>query len=161
MSKTIKKTNNNNNNDTKINTDLATKISNLIDHGRKEITTKKELEKFPIGSLISYMTIDGTFKAGGYLYKFGDEWFVFITPDLDLKIRVRYKNVKTLWVADVFKSSGDIVSLSETKQNKTNFPVKIGDVTVFYGRSTFQMKRFMNTEKYKRMIAWYNFFVNT
>jgi hypothetical protein len=104
------------------------------------------------------MINDGTFKAGGYLYKFG-EWLVFITPDIDLKIRVRYKNVKTIWAADVFKSSADLVSLTETEQ-KTFFPVKIGDVTVFYGRSTFQMKRFMNIEKYKRMIAWYNFFVN-
>jgi hypothetical protein len=52
MSKTIK-INKINKNDTKINTDLATKISNLFDHGRKEITidAKKNSKNFRLVQL--------------------------------------------------------------------------------------------------------------
>jgi len=142
--------------------ETETKISCLLEHGRKEITTHKQLQKFPFGSLISYTSNDDVFKNGGFLYKFdkNEEWFVYITPDFQTKVRVRYHNVKTMWVGDVFKVSGDLVSLSEPTTKQTNFPVKIGDHIIFYGRSTYHAKRFMHTEKYKRMLNWYHYFID-
>lgn len=143
-------------------TDIETKISTLLERGRKEITSHKQLTKFPIGSLISYTNNDGVFKNGGFLYKFdkNGEWFVYITPDFETKIRVRYCNVKTMYVGDVFKVTSDIVSLSEPTTKPTNFPVKIGDRIIYYGKSTFLAKRFMHTDKFKRMIKWYDYFIS-
>lgn len=143
----------------KLNAQDITKINNLIERGRVEISTKKQLEKYQLGSPISYLNRNNIIKQGGYLYKFGDEWFIFITTDFSSKIRVRYKNVSKMWVGDVYKTNGDIVNLS-TKQSKTNFPVKIGDTVVHYAPNTFKMKRFMNTEKYQQMVKWYDYFIN-
>jgi hypothetical protein len=140
---------------------LSAKISMMIENGRKEITTKEELEKFPIGSLISYMNKNNIFKLGGFIIKFSDEYFIFITPDFQTKYRVRYKNISKMWVGDVYSTKNDIVSLVKTSQPKTNFPVKIGNIIVYYAAKTFDMKRFENTEKYNRMSSWYNYFVNS
>ncbi|RYE13862.1 MAG: hypothetical protein EOP34_07870 [Rickettsiales bacterium] len=51
----------------------------LIEHGRCEITTQKELEKYKLGSLVSYETIDGRYTRGGFIIKFNcDCFFLFI-----------------------------------------------------------------------------------
>lgn len=138
---------------------LAVKLSNFIEFGREEITTKNELEKFPIGSLISYINFKNHFKQGGYIIKFGDDYFIYICPDFTTKLRVRYKNIIKMWVGNVYKVHNDVVSLVGTTKKKTKFPVKIGDVIVYYGSSNFDVKRFMNTDRYKNLINWYNYFV--
>lgn len=140
---------------------LATKISNLLDYGRTEVTTRKQLEKYPIGSLISYMNTKNIFKIGGFIVKFANEYFIYIKPDFTKKYRVRYKNVQKMWVGNVYKVRGDIVSLAKTNQKPTNFEVIIGDIIIYYARRTFDKKRFMNTEKYKTMLLWYNYFENS
>ena len=138
---------------------LKTKLDKLIENGRKEITSKEELEKFRIGSLISYMNINDNFKKGGFIIKFADEYFIYITPDFLTKYRVRYKNIKKMWVGDPFKVRNDVVSIVKTKQKKTNFPVQVGGITVYYAAKTFDKQRFMNTDKYNTMISWYNYFI--
>ncbi|BCS83766.1 hypothetical protein QLL95_gp0357 [Cotonvirus japonicus] len=155
-------------NTTKNKAAFAVKISNLLEYGRKEITlhnknqilsaSKQEFEKFPIGSLVSYMNIKNEFKQGGFIIKFSDDYFIFITLDFKTKYRVKYANVLTLWVGDVYHLSNDLMSLKKTSQNKTNFPVKIGKSIVYYGKNNFDKNRFLNTEKYKRMNDWYNYF---
>lgn len=134
------------------------KISNWIERGRVEITTKKELEKYNIGSPISYQNCNNIIRQG-YLYKIKDDWFIFITMNLDKKYRVRYKNVIKMWVGDVYKTNDDIISLT-TNQKETNFPVKIGDNVIHYALNNFKAKRFMNTDKYQRMVKWYDYFIN-
>lgn len=137
-----------------------TKIHNYIKFGRVKITTREELLDYPSGSLISYMSHNDTLKSGGYLLKVKTDWFIFITVDLKIKYRVRFENVKKMWVGDVFKLSSDVINFSKPIQAETNFPVKIGDHIVYYGKHSYQQVRFMNTTKYKRMLAWYNYFHN-
>ena len=138
---------------------LATKISNFLEYGRKEITTKNELENFPIGSLISYINHKGHFKQGGFITKFADDYFIFITPDFTSKFRVRYKNTIRLWAGNVFNVSNDIISFAGTSQKKTNFPVVLNDIIVFYANSNYDAKRFMNTDRYRTLLLWYNYFI--
>nr|AEX63348.1 hypothetical protein mv_R1146 [Moumouvirus Monve] len=137
---------------------LATKISNLIEHGRVEITTKKELEQYDIGSLISYLNTKDEFKQGGYVTKITKEYFIYLTPDFETKYRVRFENIKKMWVGDVYKVKNDLVSLIKAPQKKTNFPVEVGNIVIYYASDNFDSKRFKNTKKYATMCKWYEIF---
>ncbi len=137
---------------------VEAKIATMLDYGRKEITTKKQLQKYAAGSPISYRNIHDIFKVGGFLVKIGDDYFIYVTPDFMQKYRVRFANVKKMWVGDVYQLHNDIVALTKTKQAKTNFPVEVNGVVVYYGKSTFDKRRFMGTIKYKRLIKWCEYF---
>lgn len=137
---------------------ISARIMTFLENGRKEITTKEELEKFAIGSLISYMNMSNIFKLGGFITKFAEEYFIYVTPDFVQKYRVRYINVKTMWVGDVYKVFNDIVSITKTKKKKTNFSVKVNKVVVYYARNNFDLKRFISTSRYKKIIEWCNYF---
>ena len=138
--------------------EIRTKIMCLIDYGREEITTKEQLEKYAIGSLISYINKNNIFKIGGFILKFEDEYFIYITSDFTTKYKVRYTNIQKMWVGDVYKVRNDIISLAKATQEPTNFPVKIGKNIVYYASNSFFIKRFMSTDKFKIMMEWYNYF---
>jgi len=138
---------------------VAAKILNMIENGRKEITTKEELETFPIGSLISYSNTQNIFKSCGFITKFGNDYFIYITSDFTTKYRVRYKNVQKMWAGDIYTVKKDIVSLHKpSSKRKTNFKVFIDNHLVFYAQDNFAIKRFINTLKYKKMVLWYDYF---
>lgn len=137
---------------------IAAKIDTIIENGRKEITTKKQLEKFPIGSLISYMNIDNMFRPGGFIIKFSTDYFIYITPDFSTKYRARYSRILKMWAGDVYNTKSDIVSIVTSSQDKTNFPVMIDDIVIYYGKRSFDAKRFTHTAKYKKIVEWYNYF---
>lgn len=140
---------------------LNAKILTLIEHGRVEISSKEELEKYPIGSLISYTKHNNNdLTQGGFVTKFSDGYFIYITLDFSKKYRARYAHIDKMWVGDIYKVRNDIVSLSETTQKKTNIPVKIGDIIIYYAANNFDYKRFVGTNRYKNALAWYNYFVN-
>ncbi len=139
---------------------MKTKIGIMIENGRKEITTGEELDEFLIGSLISYMDNNKIFKHGGFLVKTTNEYFIYITSDFLQKKRVYFKNVSKMWVGDVFSIKNDLVSLTKTSQKKTNFPVKINNTILYYGRNNFDKKRFMNTDRYQKIIQWYKYFID-
>ena len=130
----------------------------LIGYGRKEITTKKQLEKYKIGSLISYLNTSNLFKQGGFITKFADDYFIYITPDFDTKYKVRYENVDKMWVGEVNTVVNDIISLVPTPRKKTNFPVTVDDVVIYYGKNSFDANRFKSTDKYKRLVMWNDYF---
>lgn len=136
---------------------IQKKINDLILYGRKEITTRKELEKFPIGSLISYTTKNEVFKYGGYLCKVKNDWFIYITLDFSQKIRTRYVNIDKMWVGDVFKVVGDAISFKKPN-NETNYSVSIGKYIVYYGTKNGNSKSFMASQKYKNMLQWHEYF---
>lgn len=136
------------------------KISYMKEHGRKEINNKEELENFPIGSLISYVNKKGEFRQGGYIIKFAEDYFIYLSIDFSTKYRVRYKNVKQMWVGDVYSVHNDIVSLQPSQKKKTNFPVIVNSVTVYYAKNNFDLKRWQNTHKYKNLIKWCEYFIN-
>jgi hypothetical protein len=139
---------------------IEAKIMCFTENGREEITTKKQLEKYKIGSLVSYTNTANVFKMGGFITKFADEYFIYVTPDFTTKYRVRYVNIKKMWVGDVYRVKNDLISLTETIQKKTNFEIKINDVVIFYARNSFDVKRFKSTDKYKRLVAWNEYFNN-
>lgn len=64
-----------------------------------------------------------------------------------------------MWVGDVNKVSRDIVSLAPTKQKKTNFPIKVADVIVFYAQNNYDIVRFKSTDKFKRLEQWVEYFL--
>lgn len=137
---------------------LLAKIETLIEYGRTEITTKEELEEYPIGSIVSYTNKNGIFKSGGFIIKFEDDYFIYITLDYSCKFRVRYKNINKMWVGDIYQVKNDVVSIIPTTNAKTNFKAKIGDVIVYYAKDNFGLKRFKNTQRYRNMVKWYEYF---
>ena len=147
--------------DIKLNMDkrrIKVKINVMKENGRVEITKKSQLKKFPIGSLISFLDVNEMFKMGGFITKFGDDHFTYITPEFDAKYRVKYDNVQKMWVGDVHKVKNDYVSLVKSNQPKTKFKIKLDGVIVFYAKKPYITKKFMTTEKYKRMEKWCNYF---
>lgn len=139
---------------------VLAKISNLIENGRKEITTVKQLKKYPIGSMISYMNHDGVFKNGGFIIRFDEnnEYFVYITPDFTSKWRVKYKFIKKMWVGDVYETHNDWVCIHPTKNPETKYKATIGNIVVYYCKDRTMLKRFLFTHKYDKMTKWYNYF---
>lgn len=135
---------------------LKAKIKSLLKKGRAQIETKAQLEEFPRGSLVSYMTKEGKYVPGGFLKTIKDEYFALQggTTSHPISFPVKFKNIKFMWVGNPFKTVKDEVSLT-TDKAETNFPVKLGEQTIYYAKNNFDRERFKETEKYKRMKAWY------
>lgn len=129
----------------------------FVKHGRNEITTKKELEKYPIGSLIAYETRDGRYSKGGFLVEFFDDYFVFVMHDFSKQYKVRYKNILRMWAGDVNVVQKDIISFDNI-DHKTNFPIEIKGKVVKYATNNNTRDRFMCTTKYKIMVQWFDMF---
>lgn len=136
---------------------VQVRIKKLIQNGRVEVTTKEELEKYPVGlSLISYINTRGIFRSGGYLHKFGDNYFIYIVPITGEKYRVRYEFVNKIWVGNVKDLNDDIVHLVSTDKKETDFPVKLGNTILYYAKESYDRKRFCCTNKYQIMEDWFN-----
>ena len=134
---------------------LQMRLLKLIENGRKFIKTKVELEEYPMGSLVSYMNTQGIFRTAGFIDKFENDSFIFMDPDFKTRMRVRYANVKKMWVGKVHETKNDIVSIVTSPNTKTNKFVTVGDVVVYYAKDAYTVNRFKLTEKYKRMVKWY------
>lgn len=135
---------------------LKVKISNLIKNGRKEITTKDELEEYPIGALISYITKKGIFRSGGFIDKFEDKSFIYLSAiDFKTRVRVKYSSIQKMWAGDVYKTKNDTVSIIPSTNKQSKYFVKIGDVVVYYAPDSTMITRFKCTKKYDRMIKWH------
>lgn len=161
MSKTSKKNIIKNANGSIINKDvIKTKIDSLIENGRKEIKTKDELEKLPIGSLISYISKSNVFRPAGFLTAHEEDGFVYVASDFKTRYRVKYGKVKKMWVGSVYECTNDIVSIVKTKQKKTNFPVVVNNITIYYAAKTFDKKRFLNTKRAQMIMNWIEYFEN-
>ena len=137
---------------------FACQIETIIENGRKEITTKEELEKFPIGCIISYLNNDDIFRPGGFIIKFKPEYFIYITVDFSTKYRARYSHIQKMWVGDVYNTRNDFVSIVPATRAETNFPVIVDDVVVHYATSNYDAKRFKHTDKYLTMMKWCEYF---
>lgn len=77
---------------------MKLRIKKLLEEGRTEVKTKHQLEKFPLGSLISYVSKEGQFRRGGTIIKFADEYFIYLSYDGKTKVRARYINISKIWV---------------------------------------------------------------
>lgn len=134
----------------------------FVNHGRKEVTDnfKKQAEKFKIGSLVAYETNNGRYTKGGFVTEFCQDYLVWITLDFEQSYKIRYKNVKRMWLGDVFKVESDYVAFKKP-DNVTNYEVKIGNYPVKYFKNSRARNLFLETEKYKTMVKWHDYFIDS
>ena len=82
-------------------------INKLKRSGRVEISTKKELENFPLGSYVSYVTKEGKYRSGGFLKVIKDEYFVLQggSKQHPISFCVQFKNIDVIYVknAEVYE----------------------------------------------------------
>jgi hypothetical protein len=146
---------------------LKAKLSNLTKSGRKIITTKDELKTYPLGSIVSYITNDGIFNLGGFLYKIKKKSFMLITDLInfdtdDIKIntfdKAYFDNIREIYIGRVDEVINDVISIQATSQKKTNYPVSVGDTIVYYARDKNTQTRYKCTDKFQRMTKWHEIF---
>jgi hypothetical protein len=106
---------------TKINNDpekLKKKLKSLKEKGRIEIITKEELENFPKGSHVSYVTKKGEYRSGGFLKAIKDEYFVLQggTKKYPISFPVQFKNVNVMYV----KNFRDVKENKEEEDDKND-----------------------------------------
>lgn len=79
-------------------------INDLKQKGRIEISKKKQLESFPLGSYISYVTKDNKYRSGGFLKLIGDKYFVLQggTKGNPISFSVQFNNIKTMYVKNPY-----------------------------------------------------------
>ena len=111
--------------------DVGNKISKMLDNGRIEIFPN-DLEQISKGSLIAYLNNDWTLKPGGFLLEVNDDSFIYLAPNFKKKYRVYLKNVQALYIGDVLKTKNDLISIIETTQEPTNYPVIIEGIIIYY-----------------------------
>lgn len=137
---------------------MDSKINTLIANGRKEIISKKEMLKYPIGSYVSYENVNNIFKQAGFITEICDDYFIYVAPDFKQRKKVYFDFVKRMWVGKVNKVSRDILGLVESKQVPTWYPVYVGNVIVYYARAESDYHRYKRTDKCKRQEAWVEYF---
>lgn len=87
----------------KINADPKLKkkhIKQLLQKGRIEIEDKDQLESFPLGSLVSYETIDDKYRGGGFLKAIMGKYFVLTNGKISWS--VQFDKTKRMWVKNPF-----------------------------------------------------------
>lgn len=139
------------------------KIDALLAKGAKEITKPKfeDIEKMKneLGGrlLISYILLDGTYRSGGFLTANSNYYFVILGGQTTNRISfsVQYANVKAVYVRKVNKRSDNKpIKPVATQHDKTRFPVKVGNIVVYYAKDNFDRTRFKNTHKYANMLKY-------
>ena len=63
-----------------------------------------------------------------------------------------------MWVGSVYSTKNDIASIVKTTQDKTNYPVIVNNIIIYYATRPFDMERYKFTEKYKKIIQWCQYF---
>ncbi len=139
---------------------LQAKKDVLIGRGRKMVLTSEELKKFPKGSLISFEDDDGMFQKGGILTSIHSKYFKIIC-DLysdEKPIKIKFNNIKSMYVGNPYETCGDTISIREHNKKKTKYAAYIGKIGVYYAREAIDFNRYLNTQKYKNMVKWYEKF---
>ena len=133
---------------------IGARILTMIENGRTEVTTIKQLKKFPIGSLVSYINSSGIFNIGGFLLAIFDDSFSFVDLDFKIRYRVAINKIDKIWIGSVFKVRNDYVSICPSDKKATNFPAIIANIVIFYAPDNYALKRFISTQKYKLAVLW-------
>ena len=103
---------------------------------------------------VSYITVDGKYRAGGFMRKADDkdEYIVLAQPMKKLSFSVDLKQVRALY-AQAYKYK--IESLVATAETPTKFPVTINGVIVKYCKDNSNRTRYMSTGIFKATQAFY------
>ncbi len=123
----------------------------------KEITSKKELEKYPIGSFVSYVNNQNIFRPGGYIIKFLPEYFIYVRSDFSAKYRGRYSHIQKMWIGSVNHTNQKVVNVrvSNIRPDYENLAAWMTDPdNIYIGRGGIV---FINGERFpKENSIWYN-----
>ena len=143
----------------KINADpalLQKKIKRLLQAGRAEIETREQLENFPLGSLVAYVTKEGLYRSGGFLRTIQDEYFALQGGQINnpISFPVQFKNVKAMYVGN--SAVIHFPDPVETTKKETKYPSYVGDIVVNYARDKWNRERFEKTKKFQYWIEEYN-----
>lgn len=85
---------------------------------------------------------------------------IFVATNLHHKCAKRSAmKISRIFIGSVCSTYNDIVSITTPpKSKKTHFPVSVNGRVVYYGQKTFDVRRFEETEKYKRILKWCSYF---
>lgn len=133
-------------------------LKRLRENGRILISTKNELNKYPVGTLISYTNTSDIFFRGGYLIEIHNDSFVYLEPDFDKFHKVNFGDVNFMIVGIVSHVRNDLIDINPTNQKKTCYKVMIGDTVVYFAKSKNDKRKFMKTKLFERSTNWYNYF---
>ena len=83
--------------------DLATEYTNDLDIYNRMIDSdtlsiKSELEKYPLGIIISYINNKNIFRPGGIILKYNPDYFIYMEAGLQTKYRARYSHINKIWI---------------------------------------------------------------
>jgi hypothetical protein len=127
---------------------LKAKIARLTRDGYDLSLNKEELEKRPFG-LITYIDKDDKYEKGGFLKEIKEDSFVWHNYDPEVPDQeIKFEDVKQIYTRSPLR-------LLNRSTKKTNYPVKLGGVTIFYAKDNFDLLRFKNTDRYQQIKKWY------
>lgn len=112
----------------------------------KEI--KKELSEIGMGTFIICMKKRSLNKQCGFLILLSESSFTIKENENEMEIL--YEEVTNIKIKEI--------SITMTKGKATYYPIKIGEVIVYYARNKSDMERYLLSSKYMRMAEWYNLF---
>lgn len=138
---------------------VAEKIQTLIDKGATKIEYPRKSDFDNMcgkGNLVSYITKDGKYRSGGFIVSWNEDYFAVrggggYGPIISFS--VQYKNIKEAYIRKPSRKNSPLEPIP-TDKPKTNYPVKIDKVTVFYGKNNWEVERFKKSNKYNRMVKW-------
>jgi hypothetical protein len=72
-----------------------------------------------------------------------------------ISFSVQFKNVKAIYVRKTNKKNVDQpIKPTETTHSKTEYPVEVNGIVVYYARDNWDRKRFKDTKKYANMLKY-------
>jgi len=142
---------------------IKEKIESLKEKGaiEKHLPKRRHIERFKekLGNrlLISYILKNGKYRSGGFLTAVSDYYFVILGGQTDNRISfsIQFSDVQTIYVRKVNpKDLTKPIKPIATTRPKTSYPVKVDGIVVYYGKDTYDKKRFEGTHKYNNMLKY-------
>jgi hypothetical protein len=134
------------------------KIQELLNKGAIELSkpSSNDFENINAkGKLISYITTKDKYRSGGFITSWNDDYFTVLGGGgygPRISFCVQFKDVKKAFIRKVDRN-GPLKPKKATNK-KSDWPVVVGGVTVYYARSKSDKARFKKTNKYNRMLKY-------
>jgi|WetSurMetagenome_2_1015567.scaffolds.fasta_scaffold1316527_1 hypothetical protein len=122
---------------------------NLLKNGYKKINTKDELLEEEKG-LITFIDKNNNFHKGGFITKISKDNLTW--SNLKTQNKIPFEDIKIMYVRSPLRL------LNRTKK-VTQYHAKIGGVIIYYAQDNFDLLRFKETNRYKKLLEWYNKYV--
>jgi len=140
-------------------------IDMLLNQGRDEVINPTDLEKYPKGSVVSYVNKNGKFRHGGLLVGLTEDYIILRSMQNLKDMRdlcIKLNNINAFYIIDPRNVTSKTRSFSFRHiddAESCKYTVKIGDTIVFKGRDTYDAERYKTTRKYKNQLEYYDQFI--